>query len=178
MDNLESKIEEQAKRIKPMVCAKVNRQDVNDVMQDIRLSFFIAFPQFEGNSKLSTYAHIIAKRRIADYYKKKAKTNEQNKRLERELMGKKVAEQEARGKPGIEINPPDWGCCTLTKSQKIVLRLVGEGLSNEEIAKTLYISITTIRAHMRMIYKKLQYRSRVKLALFSYKFFKEKTNGT
>ena len=166
MIDLERTIEEEAQRVKPMVCSKVMSTDVDDVMQDIRLSFFVSFPRFRGESELSTYAHGIAKRQIADYFRKKYKALEQYKQIKAELQTGM----------GPQINPPSWGYCTLTKSQKKVLKLVGEGMNNAEIAGALFITLNTVRSHIKAIYRKLQYRDRVKLALFSYKFFKEKTN--
>ena len=167
MVNLERTIEEEAQRVKPMVCSKVASTDVDDVMQDIRLSFFVSFPRFREESKLSTYAHGIAKRQIANYFRKKYESLEQYKRLKAKLQ---IGAE-------IQINPPKRGYCTLSKSEKKVLILVGEGMNNAEIAETLYITVNTVRSHMKAIYKKLpQYRNRVRLALFSYRFFKEKTD--
>ena len=70
------------------------------------------------------------------------------------------------------------GYYTLSKCEKNVLKLVGEGMNNVEIGEILNISYYTVRNHMKNIYDKLRYKDRVKLALFSYKFFKEKKNGT
>ena len=168
MDNLENKIEEEAQRVKPMVCVKVDITDVDDVMQDIRLSFFTAFPRFNGDSRLSTYAHSIAKSRVVDYFRKKYKVCETYKRLEAELL------KRAEARPQIKFSKQEF--CTLTESEKRVLRLVGEGMNNAEIAEVLYIKENTVRAHMKKIYRKLQYKDRVKLALFSYKFFRRRDN--
>jgi len=167
MINLERTIEEEAQRVKPMVCSKVAITDVDNVMQDIRLSFFVSFPRFRKESELSTYAYGIAKRQVAGYFRGKYKDIERYKQIKAGLqMGMEK-----------QINPPSWGYCTLRKSEKRVLRLVGEGMNNTEIAEALYITVNTVRSHMKEIYSKLpQYRDRVKLALFSYKFFKEQTD--
>ena len=170
MINLEHAIEEEAQRVKPMVCSKVASTDVDDVMQDIRLSFFVSFPRFREESKLSTYAHGIAKRQVAGYFRKRYRALEQYKGLKAELLRRGT-------ETGPQISPPKRGYCTLSKSEKKVLILVGEGMNNAEIAETLYITVNTVRSHMKAIYKKLpQYRNRVRLALFSYRFFKEKTD--
>jgi len=169
MIDLEHAVEEEAQRVKPMVCSKVAITDVDDVMQEIRLSFFTAFPRFRGESKLSTYAHGIAKRQVADYFREKYKACKQY----------KAAKAALKTGTGIQINPPSWGYFTLSKSEKRVLKLVGKGMNNAEIAEALYITVNTVRSHMKAIYKKLpQYRNRVRLALFSYRFFKEQTDGT
>lgn len=63
---------------------------------------------------------------------------------------------------------------SVTKSEEKVLKLVGEGMDNTEIAEFLHISVHTVRSHMKILYDKLRCKDRVKLALFSYKFFRRR----
>ncbi|NCC65587.1 MAG: response regulator transcription factor, partial [Spirochaetia bacterium] len=44
-----------------------------------------------------------------------------------------------------------------------VLKLLAEGLSNQEIAKKLYISPNTVKTHIKNIYSKLGVNNRLKL---------------
>jgi DNA-binding NarL/FixJ family response regulator len=46
-----------------------------------------------------------------------------------------------------------------------VLRLVGDGLKNREIAEALVISEVTVKAHVRHIFEKLGVRTRTQAAL-------------
>jgi len=48
----------------------------------------------------------------------------------------------------------------LTTREAEILELVKSGLSNEEIAENLYISIHTVKSHMENIFKKLQVKNR------------------
>jgi DNA-binding CsgD family transcriptional regulator len=48
----------------------------------------------------------------------------------------------------------------LTSREYEILELVKNGLSNEEIAEKLYISIHTVKSHMENIFKKLQVKNR------------------
>jgi NarL family two-component system response regulator LiaR len=50
-----------------------------------------------------------------------------------------------------------------------VLHLASKALSNREIADSLGISLHTIEAHMRNIFKKLQVGSRTEAILFALK---------
>jgi NarL family two-component system response regulator LiaR len=55
----------------------------------------------------------------------------------------------------------------LTPTEFQVLRLIGQGKSNEEIAQILFISKNTVRSHIKSIYSKLNTHSRLQLALYA-----------
>ncbi|MBW4676074.1 MAG: response regulator transcription factor [Desmonostoc geniculatum HA4340-LM1] len=52
------------------------------------------------------------------------------------------------------------GVNVLTEREIDVLQLIAQGMSNEEIAKKLYISIGTVRSHVHRILEKLNCKSR------------------
>ena len=53
----------------------------------------------------------------------------------------------------------------LTPREAEILGLVAQGLGNQPIAHRLGVEVTTVRAHLSSLYKKLKVRSRVALAL-------------
>ena len=55
----------------------------------------------------------------------------------------------------------------LTPTEFQVLKLIGQGKSNDEIAETLFISKNTVRSHIKSIYAKLDTHSRLQLALYA-----------
>lgn len=55
----------------------------------------------------------------------------------------------------------------LTPTEFKVLRLIGQGKSNDEIADTMFISKNTVRSHIKSIYAKLDTHSRLQLALYA-----------
>jgi DNA-binding NarL/FixJ family response regulator len=55
----------------------------------------------------------------------------------------------------------------LTRRETDVVRLVGQGLGNKDIAHRLGVSVTTVRTHLNRVYDKLKPASRVELALFA-----------
>jgi DNA-binding CsgD family transcriptional regulator len=52
----------------------------------------------------------------------------------------------------------------LSPREREVLELVGQGLSNEDIARALFISKSTVKAHVRHIFEKTGARSRTEAA--------------
>ena len=54
--------------------------------------------------------------------------------------------------------------CALTEREREIAELAAEGLRNNEIAKKLFVSENTIRAHLRSIYQKLDIDRRAKLS--------------
>lgn len=57
---------------------------------------------------------------------------------------------------------------TLTQGEFKVFRLLGLGLTNQEIAETLFISPLTVRTHVKRIHAKCGIEGRAKLALAAY----------
>lgn len=54
---------------------------------------------------------------------------------------------------------------SLTAREKDVLLLVTQGLDNKSIAKELYVSTITVKAHLQSIFKKLKVKSRTQAVL-------------
>jgi len=59
---------------------------------------------------------------------------------------------------------PASGWSALTPAERDVVRLVGEGLANNDIAARLFISPRTVQSHLTHVYNKLGVSSRVQLA--------------
>jgi DNA-binding NarL/FixJ family response regulator len=72
--------------------------------------------------------------------------------------------------PSLEAARPrrDAALDALTESELRVLALVGRGLSNEEIARELFVADTTVRTHLRHILDKLGLRNRVQAVVLAY----------
>lgn len=68
-----------------------------------------------------------------------------------------------------ERHEPELGASDerLTPRELEIVRLVGAGLGNKEIAGRLGISVTTLRTHLSSVHRKLRTTSRVELALYA-----------
>lgn len=68
--------------------------------------------------------------------------------------------------------PPEDATVTalagLTEREREVTQLVGRGLSNQEVAKKLYLSEATVKTYVSRILAKLELRDRVQVAVFAY----------
>jgi DNA-binding CsgD family transcriptional regulator len=56
------------------------------------------------------------------------------------------------------------GWASLTPTERDVVRLVSEGLANNDIATRLFVSPRTVQTHLTHVYNKLGLTSRVQLA--------------
>jgi DNA-binding NarL/FixJ family response regulator len=63
--------------------------------------------------------------------------------------------------------PEPQGASRLTNRETQVLSLICQGLSNAEIAKTLWIEESTAKVHVRNVLRKLRVRTRTEAAVLA-----------
>jgi DNA-binding NarL/FixJ family response regulator len=81
------------------------------------------------------------------------------------VLRRLVAHYVAR--PALDRAPPHT-LEELSKREIEILRLLGHGLSNGEIADELVISLATVKTHVRHILQKLRLRDRVQAVVLAY----------
>lgn len=69
----------------------------------------------------------------------------------------------------LDSGEPDLARCGLSGNEPELVRLIARGLSNREIAKSLYLSEGTVRNGISVILEKLRLKSRTQIAIFYYK---------
>jgi DNA-binding NarL/FixJ family response regulator len=71
-------------------------------------------------------------------------------------------------RPASEADPAATRIARLTKREREVLGLIGQGLRNKQIAERLYISEITVRHHLTSVYDKLGVTDRLELVIYAY----------
>jgi DNA-binding NarL/FixJ family response regulator len=77
-----------------------------------------------------------------------------------------IADIAAKARPATAI--ADYRLDRLTDRERQVLTLVGRGLSNDEIATTLFLSPFTAKTHVSRVMTKLAARDRAQLVVIAY----------
>ena len=138
--------------------ALVNVPCVDDLVAEVHFAVFTTLRKLgEGWAPPRSFVSTIVKNKVNDlvwkHYWDSADT---------EVLKKKQAEQiYQREEVLAQIH-------TLTPAEFKVFRLLGLGLTNEEVAQTLFISPLTVRTHVKRIHAKCDIKGRAKLALAAY----------
>jgi two-component system, NarL family, response regulator DegU len=86
--------------------------------------------------------------------------------IDKETPSAEAFEEIAEAQQGAATTEPiSEPLKNLTKREQEILRLVAEGLTNEEIGKRIFISEKTVKTHLTNIFDKLKVNNRFKAAL-------------
>jgi DNA-binding NarL/FixJ family response regulator len=74
------------------------------------------------------------------------------------------ADDELRATGASARNVIRAGADALTSSERRVVKLAASGMSNKQIAQTLFVTVKTVETHLHRSYQKLDVSSRAELA--------------
>ena len=77
-------------------------------------------------------------------------------------FGRKSEHQNIYQAPQIEVDPAQLG---ISKREYEVLLLLGQGLSNQQIADKLFVSMNTVKTHTSRLFEKLEVKNRTQAIL-------------
>jgi two-component system nitrate/nitrite response regulator NarL len=89
--------------------------------------------------------------------------------LERSVIAN-VLSHRSRNQPPMRIDPEMESINLLSKREKQVIRLIGQGFKNKKIATQLCVSETTVRHHLTSIYSKLGVSDRLGLLVYAHRY--------
>jgi two-component system, NarL family, nitrate/nitrite response regulator NarL len=88
--------------------------------------------------------------------------------LDRSITASVLVELSPRNK-NRQVSHDEKKIATLTGREQEVIKLVGEGLKNKQIAERLFISDITVHHHLTSIYSKLEVTDRLELVIYAYR---------
>ncbi len=88
--------------------------------------------------------------------------------IDRSLMGR-LQEEKRRRRGEQKADDEAAKIAKLTQRQREVIKQIGEGLTNKEIAGRLFVSETTVRHHLTAIFTQLEVSNRLELIIYAYR---------
>jgi two-component system nitrate/nitrite response regulator NarL len=88
--------------------------------------------------------------------------------LDRSITATLLQELSPRS-PAAKKDPEQIRIASLTEREREVVRMVGKGFKNRQIAEKLFISDVTVHHHLTSIYSKLEVADRMELLIFAYR---------
>jgi RNA polymerase sigma factor (sigma-70 family) len=159
--SMDDRVSGQVANLTGMVHSRVMPEDIPDVLQDLTLALWMSIPKYRGESSIETYSRAVAMNVIAEYWRKQYRWK---KKVRAAIDGYSEYPQ---------VEAEKYPISRLTEAERGVLRCLGMGLDNEEMGKKLFISVNTVRRHLKNAYKKLGCSDRVRVALLAHKVFQE-----
>ncbi len=130
----------------------------DDIMSEVHFAVFLTMKKVGADwNPPRSFLYAVIRNKVNDFLRQKYRD-----RNGLEEMKRRHAEQaEQREEAMARVH-------TLSHSEFKVFRLLGLGLTNQEIAESLHISTLTVRSHMKKIHAKCAIKERTRLALTAY----------
>lgn len=139
------------------------RYQPDAILLDLKLPDSLGYSGIDVIKKLYPEAKVLALTGYGDMAQSAAKKHGADAFLTKELASEVVADTLCSLFP--QLMDAEVGPLPLTRREYEVARLVADGMSNEEVAAALSLSVNTVKTHLSAVLTKLRLRDRVALAL-------------
>jgi RNA polymerase sigma factor (sigma-70 family) len=130
----------------------------DDVMSEVHFAVFLTMKKLGGDwNPPRSFIYAVIRNKVNDFLRQKYRDRDG---LE-EIKKRHTAQAAEREDVMARVH-------TLSHSEFKVFRLLGLGLTNQEIGESLHISTLTVRSHMKKIHAKCAIKERTRLALTAY----------
>ncbi len=133
-------------KIKKFVDERVfEKQDVDDIVQEVFFKFYKAIAKFDENKDILPYLLEIAKNEVKMYYRSKKTTFSLTEKLiaKLPLLSNKTSEENI-----LDVDVNDY-LKNLNKREKEIFLMLADGYSYKEISKKTKITLNTINSIIR-----------------------------
>jgi RNA polymerase sigma factor (sigma-70 family) len=130
----------------------------DDIMSEVHFAVFMTMRKLGGDwNPPKSFIYAVIRNKVNDFLRQKYR----DKNGLEEIKKRQAAQASQREAAMTRVH-------TLSHSEFKVFRLLGLGLTNQEIAESLHISPLTVRSHMKKIHSKCVIKERTRLALTAY----------
>jgi RNA polymerase sigma factor (sigma-70 family) len=129
-----------------------------DILSEVYFAIFLNLRKYgTGWTPPRSFIYGIIKNKVNDFLRQKYRERDRIDEIKKHVAEQVLQREEAASK-----------IHSLSRSEFQVFRLLGEGMTNEEMAQVLHVSLETIRSHLKKIYAKCGLRDRCKLTLSAF----------
>lgn len=141
---------------------------VDDIMSEVHFAIFLTLRKVgDGWRPPKSFIYAIIRNKVNDFLRQKYRDAHGLEEIKRWQVEQASEREEAMTRVHA-----------LTHREFKVFRLLGLGLTNEEIAESLFISPLTVRSHLKKIHAKCGVKERVRLALTAYQACYQELSGS
>jgi RNA polymerase sigma factor (sigma-70 family) len=130
----------------------------DDIMSEVHFAVFLTMKKLgAGWNPPRSFIYAVIRNKVNDFLRQKYRDRNG---LE-EIKKRQATQASEREETMARVH-------TLSHSEFKVFRLLGLGLTNQEIGESLHISTLTVRSHMKKLHAKCALKERTRLALTAY----------
>jgi RNA polymerase sigma factor (sigma-70 family) len=130
----------------------------DDILSEVYFAIYLNLRKYgTGWTPPRSFIYGIIRNKVNDFLRQKYRERDRIDEIKKHVAEQVLQREEAASK-----------IHSLSHSEFQVFRLLGEGMTNEEMAQVLHVSLETIRSHLKKIYAKCGLRDRGKLTLSAY----------